>query len=220
MRQAATVSASSSPVHRRDAAVSGRQSGPAVAVYPHDPFRRYSAYELATIAKGCGWRRFVLDASARDALDDACAVLVAAPGSVRQRPRRANALGAHPRGAKRRVMRAVCATKAALTRSCPKISRRRRMGRGLVSKDLFAFRPAGSWPGAEPLPPGCGVRMRSSAGGGASRAAEPSRRRARPSFRLLRRRFAGRQNLSAPVPPPASLGRNMALRYNRRNRSI
>ena len=66
-------------------------------------FADYSGHELATIAKGLAEAGgFVLDASARDALDDACAVLARGRRPpVRQRPRRANALGAHERGAKR-----------------------------------------------------------------------------------------------------------------------
>lgn len=45
------------------------------------PFADYSAHELATIVRGLADDGgFVLDASARDALDDACAVLVAGAG--------------------------------------------------------------------------------------------------------------------------------------------
>ena len=85
-------------------------------------FADYSAHELATIAKGLAdGGGFVLDASARDALDDACAALRRGRrAAVRQRPRRANALGAHPRGAKRpRHAGSASRDKAALTTILP-----------------------------------------------------------------------------------------------------
>jgi len=84
-------------------------------------FADYSAYELATIAKGlAGAGGFVLDASARDALDDACAALVAGAGPQFGNGRAARTLWERTREAQSaRVMRAVSRDKAALTTILP-----------------------------------------------------------------------------------------------------
>jgi hypothetical protein len=84
-------------------------------------FADYSAYELATIAKGLAdGGGFVLDASARDALDDACAVLVAGAGPRFGNGRAVRTLWERTREAQSaRVMRAVSCDKAALTTILP-----------------------------------------------------------------------------------------------------
>ncbi len=84
-------------------------------------FADYSAHELATIAKGLAdGGGFVLDASARDALDDACAVLVAGAGPQFGNGRAVRTLWERIREAQSaRVMRAVSRDKAALTTILP-----------------------------------------------------------------------------------------------------
>jgi replication-associated recombination protein RarA len=84
-------------------------------------FADYSGHELATIAKGLAdGGGFVLDASARDALDDACAVLVAGAGPRFGNGRAVRTLWERTREAQSaRVMRAVSCDKAALTTILP-----------------------------------------------------------------------------------------------------
>jgi replication-associated recombination protein RarA len=84
-------------------------------------FADYSAYELATIAKGLvETGGFVLDASALDALDDACAALVTGAGPRFGNGRAARTLWERIREAQSaRVMRAVSRDKAALTTILP-----------------------------------------------------------------------------------------------------
>ena len=84
-------------------------------------FADYSAYELATIAKGLAKTGgFVLDASALDALDDACAALRAGAGPRFGNGRAARTLWERTREAQSaRVMRAVSRDKAALTTILP-----------------------------------------------------------------------------------------------------
>jgi SpoVK/Ycf46/Vps4 family AAA+-type ATPase len=84
-------------------------------------FADYSVHELATIAKGLAEAGgFVLDASARDALDDACAALVAGAGPRFGNGRAARTLWERTREAQSaRVMRAVSRDKAALTTVLP-----------------------------------------------------------------------------------------------------
>ncbi len=84
-------------------------------------FADYSGHELATIAKGLAdGGGFVLDASARDALDDACAVLVAGAGPQFGNGRAVRTLWERIREAQSaRVMRAVSRDKAALTTILP-----------------------------------------------------------------------------------------------------
>jgi hypothetical protein len=84
-------------------------------------FADYSGHELATIASGLAETGgFVLDASARDALDDACAVLVAGAGPQFGNGRAVRTLWERIREAQSaRVMRAVSRDKAALTTILP-----------------------------------------------------------------------------------------------------
>jgi len=84
-------------------------------------FADYSAYELATIARGLAdGGGFVLDGSARDALDDACAALLAGAGPRFGNGRAARTLWERIREAQSaRVMRAVSRDKAALTTILP-----------------------------------------------------------------------------------------------------
>ncbi len=84
-------------------------------------FADYSAHELATIAKGLAdGGGFVLDASARDALDDACAVLVAGAGPQFGNGRAVRTLWERTREAQSaRVMRLGARDKAALTTILP-----------------------------------------------------------------------------------------------------
>jgi hypothetical protein len=84
-------------------------------------FADYSGHELATIAKGLAdGGGFVLDASARDALDDACAVLVAGAGPRFGNGRAVRTLWERTREAQSaRVMRLGARDKAALTTILP-----------------------------------------------------------------------------------------------------
>jgi SpoVK/Ycf46/Vps4 family AAA+-type ATPase len=84
-------------------------------------FADYSGHELATIAKGLAEAGgFVLDASARDALDDACAALLAGAGPQFGNGRAVRTLWERTREAQSaRVMRAVSRDKAALTTILP-----------------------------------------------------------------------------------------------------
>jgi replication-associated recombination protein RarA len=84
-------------------------------------FADYSVHELATIAKGLADAGgFVLDASARDALDDACAALVAGAGPQFGNGRAVRTLWERTREAQSaRVMRAVSRDKTALTTILP-----------------------------------------------------------------------------------------------------
>ena len=84
-------------------------------------FADYSGHELATIAKGLAETGgFVLDASARDALDDACAALRAGAGPQFGNGRAVRTLWERVREAQSaRVMRAVSRDKAALTTILP-----------------------------------------------------------------------------------------------------
>jgi stage V sporulation protein K len=84
-------------------------------------FADYSGHELATIAKGLAEAGgFVLDASARDALDDACAVLVAGAGPQFGNGRAVRTLWERTREAQSaRVMRLGARDKAALTTILP-----------------------------------------------------------------------------------------------------
>jgi stage V sporulation protein K len=84
-------------------------------------FADYSGHELATIAKGLAEAGgFVLDASARDALDDACAALLAGAGPRFGNGRAARTLWERAREAQSaRVMRAISRDKAALTTILP-----------------------------------------------------------------------------------------------------
>jgi hypothetical protein len=84
-------------------------------------FADYSGHELATIAKGLvDGGGFVLDASARDALDDACAVLAAGAGAQFGNGRAVRTLWERIREAQSaRVMRAASRDKAALTTILP-----------------------------------------------------------------------------------------------------
>jgi stage V sporulation protein K len=84
-------------------------------------FADYSAHELATIAKGLAETGgFLLDASARDALDDACAALRAGAGPQFGNGRAVRTLWERIREAQSaRVMRAVSRDKVALTTILP-----------------------------------------------------------------------------------------------------
>jgi SpoVK/Ycf46/Vps4 family AAA+-type ATPase len=84
-------------------------------------FADYSVHELATIAGGLAEAGgFVLDASARDALDDACAALLAGAGPQFGNGRAVRTLWERIREAQSaRVMRAVARDKAALTTILP-----------------------------------------------------------------------------------------------------
>ncbi len=84
-------------------------------------FADYSAHELATIARGLAdGGGFVLDASALDALDDACAVLVAGAGPQFGNGRAVRTLWERTREAQSaRVMRFGARDKAALTTILP-----------------------------------------------------------------------------------------------------